>query len=210
MPNLIADRNTLQMLQGVEGYNNWNYWVFEKPLTQLESESEDTWLERLLHTAMAIEEQIVYTQTQPYADTQAKEDKVDRLTDRLRDFREIIGFIPTIEGIENPEYLKTTSASTSPPSKQKRTYTQSKLLQVITLLLKENFNASINDVWSYFHKNQGEEVFELIEIVSVNDLTSQAAIIYWRDAKTGIEGKSQTRKSMATAIGRIRKTIKNQ
>ncbi|NQY87198.1 MAG: hypothetical protein HRT51_05500 [Colwellia sp.] len=208
MSNLIADRNTLQMLQGVEGYNEWMHWAFEKALTQLENECEDTWLDRLLHTAMAIEEQIEFTENQAYSDISAQQKEVTRLTNRLRNVGEIIGFIPTNRGIENREYLTPYNSPASEYPNKEKSYAQNKLLQVITLLLKENINSSIHDVWSYFHSNQGNEIFDLIEVISVNDLTSPTAVICWRDAKTGVEGKSQTRKSMATAIAKIRKTLK--
>jgi hypothetical protein len=206
MSRLLANQNTLQMLQGVEGLNKWEKWVFEKPLTQLDSECEDLWLERLIHTAMAIEEQIEFTESQPYSDIAVQKSEVRLLTNRLRDFIDVIGFVPTNEGIEDSEYLKL--PSTKKVIKKKRTYAQSKLLQVLTIKISENFDISINDLWEYFHENQGEELYDLIEITSVNDITSPAAVIKWQDAITGTEGKSQTRKSMASAICKIRKTLK--
>jgi len=206
MSRLLANQNTLQMLQGVEGLNKWEKWVFEKPLTQLDNECEDLWLERLIHTAMAIEEQIEFTESQPYSDITVQKSEVRLLTNRLRDFIDVIGFVPTNEGIEDSEYLK--PLSTKKVIKKKRTYAQSKLLQVLTKKISENNDLSINDIWEYLYKNRDEELYNLIEVISVSDSTSSTAIIRWRDARTGTEGKSQTRKSMASAISKIRRTFK--
>jgi hypothetical protein len=209
MSRLLANQNTLQMLQGVEGLNKWEKWVFEKPLAQLDSECEDLWLERLIHTAMAIEEQIEFTESQPYSDIAVQKSEVRLLTNRLRDFIDVIGFVPTIKGIEEPEIFEPKKQLSKISAKNKRPYAQSKLLQVLTIKLKENFDSSIQDVWHYFYDNQGEELYDLIEVISVSDLTSTAAIVNWRDAKTGQIGDSQTRKSMASAMSKIRKTLKN-
>lgn len=214
MSKLIAERNTLQMLQGVEGYNKWNYWVFEKPLTQLENECKDTWLERLLHTAMAIEEQIVYTQTQSYPDTQDKENKVERLTNRLRDFREIIGFIPTIDGIEDHDYLKVAETDSNNEASNKKTYPQiasikqeNKFRKYLRSRLTGPSKVTLPIVWNELRNSEGETIDELIEVISVTG-NSQTSVVRWLDDDTGIEGESLTRESVGKAISNIRRDIK--
>lgn len=214
MSNLIADRNTLEMLQGVNGYNDWNFWAFEKPLTQLDSECEDTWLERLLHTAMAIEEQIEFTEAQSYADIQIQKGEVIRLSDRLRDFREVIGFIPTNKGIENPDYLKLQVDLSEQKKNRVKVYPQvakinqeNKFRQYLRNRLSGTKKVTIQTIWSELRNCEGQVIEGFIEVKSVSG-NSNCSVIEWVDDETGIQGASLKRDSVKKAMSVIRRDIK--
>ncbi len=204
MSQLIADRNTLQMLQGIDNYMEWMYLVFEKPLTQLDDESEDIWLERLLHTAMAIEEQIEFLEHEKYLDILQQRTDIAKLTKRLKAMENVIGFIPTIRGIEDPNYLNyknsDKSNKNSQPTMQK---SQSKFKQYLQLRIETDIKTSIGDIWSELHKSQNETLEELIEIIDVSGKDADA-VVRWVDDSTGKEGRSLTRKSVSKAMSEIR------
>lgn len=204
MSQLLANRNTLQMLQGIENYTEWNFWVFEKPLTQLDEESEDIWLERILHTAMAIEEQIEFLEHKKYLDILQQRTDIAKLTRRLKAMEKVIGFIPTINGIEDPNYLNCKNGDKSNKKHQasipKR---QSKFKQYLQLRIEANIQTSIGDIWGELHKSQNEILEELIEVVEVSGKDTDA-VVRWVDDSTGKEGRMLTRKSVSKAMSEIR------
>ncbi|MGJ8694200.1 MAG: hypothetical protein ACSHW0_17160 [Thalassotalea sp.] len=89
-----------------------------------------------------------------------------------------------------------------------RAHSKNKLYQVIDRILEKNPNASINDVWMYFYNNQGEEVFDLIEITKVTDTTNASAKIEWDDIHSGKEGRTTSRKSVSNRMSVIRNKFK--
>lgn len=208
MPNLIANRNTLQMLQGVENYTEWMYWVFDKPFTQLNEESEDIWLERLLHTAMAIEEQIEFIEHESYLDVSQQRKDIARLTKRLKAMGKFVGFIPTIRGIEDPNYLNYKKNNKPDKEHQPAMRTkQSKFKQYLQLRIEADIKASIGDIWNELHKSQNETLEELIEVLDVSGKDANA-VVKWIDDSTGKEGRSLTRKSVSKAMSEIRTLYK--
>jgi hypothetical protein len=213
MSRLLANQNTLQMHQGVEGSDKWEYWVFKKPLTQLDNECEDLWLERLMHTAMAIEDQIEFTESQPYGDIAIQKSEVRLLTNRLRDFIDVIGFVPSIKGIEEPEIFEPNVKINKPQNKRKpyprdaSVKQETKFRQYLRKRLNNNFNLSIGNIWNELHSSQNMVIEDLIEVTSVSGLMDTSRV-YWMDDSTGNEGKPLTRKSVTKAMSEIRKDIK--
>jgi len=204
MSQLLANRNTLQMLQGIENYTEWNFWVFEKPLTQLDEESEDIWLERLLHTAMAIEEQVEFIEHESYLDVSQQRKDIARLTKRLKAMGKFVGFIPTIRGIEDPNYLNCKKNNKSDKEHQPAMRTkQSKFKQYLQLRIEANIKTSIGDIWGELHKSQNEILEELIEVIDVSGKDADA-VVRWVDDSTGKEGRMLTRKSVSKAMSEIR------
>jgi len=213
MSRLLANQNTLHMHQGVEGSDKWEYWVFKRPLTQLENECEDVWLERLLHTAMAIEEQTASTENQPYSDIAVQKNDVKLLANRLRDFIDVIGFVPSIKGIEEPEIFEPHEKDNKKRSNKEKIYPQvasvkqeTKFRQYLRERLNNNFKITIGSIWNELHSSQNMVIEDFIEVTSVTGLMNTSRV-YWIDDSTGNPGQSLTRQSVIQAMSEIRKDI---
>jgi hypothetical protein len=153
---------------------------------------------------MAIEEQIEFIEHESYLDISQQRKDIARLTKRLKAMEKIVGFIPTIRGIEDPNYLNYENGDKSNKKHQvAMPKKQSKFKQYLQLRIEANIKTSIGDIWGELHKSQNEILEELIEVIDVSGKDADA-VVRWVDDSTGKEGRSLTRKSVSKAMSEIR------
>ena len=228
MSSLISYLNPVSNLLGYSAYSDWEYCVFERPLTKEKDENEDAYLTRLAYTAEGIDAQIEYldsSESSPTYTFTEKKVELSRLKSRIKDFESLLGFFPSYiktpdefilpsdetdedNNKQNDELPLSEMVTQNTVKKMNKIHSKNKLYQVLEHLLRENMELSINEIWVYFFDNQQEELFSLIEVKLVTEKTGRESKLYWLDAKTGNEGAPITRKSLASAISKVRKSIK--
>jgi hypothetical protein len=206
MSTLLAPGNTLERMLGIDNYTEWEFWVFKKTILKEEDESEDFWLERLTHTATAIEDQIEFIEQDESLPRTEKLNEIKRLKSRLFQFHNEVGEIPTFKGWEGKydAELKSTRNNLV----ERKVTRENNFRKFIRLYIKDYPDASIDDVWRFLHRSVGEELYDLIEVKEVTgfDKISQ---VRWINYSTGEEGQALKRQSVSQAISEIRKTEKN-
>ena len=206
MSILLAPGNTLERMLGIDNYSEWEFWVFKKAILKEEDESEDFWLERLTHTATAIEEQIEFIEQCKELSRTEKLNEIKRLKSRLFQFHKEVGEIPTFKGWEG-KYDAELQSNTS--IKKDKEYVENKFRQFLRLRIEASFNISINTIWNELYNHQNQTIENLIEIKSISGKEKKSKV-YWIDDATGNEGRPLTRDNVAKAISEIRANIKGK
>lgn len=216
MSTLLAPNNTLERMFGIDNYTEWEFWVFKKPIIKEEDENEDFWLARITHTATAIEEQIEFIERSEELLRIEVKNEVERLKNRLFQFHKDIGEIPTFKGWEGKydEELKFEERVEKSqvfkglkPKQSRKILKENKFRQFLRLRLEENFNVSINTIWTELYNQQNKVIENLIEIKSISGKEKKSKV-YWIDDATGNEGRKLTRDNVAKAMSEIRAEIK--
>ncbi|MGJ8693946.1 MAG: hypothetical protein ACSHW0_15870 [Thalassotalea sp.] len=219
MTSLISPQNPVANLLGYSSFLEWDYCVFERSLIIEDGETEDRYIERIAYTLEGINAQIEYLDNDmsfKYFTATEKMTFMKRLDERKKVIVDLLEFDPTGE-IEDLTFSNETANendevrlsefiadNTTPKQSIKRSFAPKKHHIVVAQYLKLFPEAGINDVWRFFANHVGEEIFDLIEITKVTDLTAKDAELYWLDAKTGKEGKPIQRQRVQNIMSEIR------